>query len=92
MPAATETLPVAVSKLSPAGTDDPVATLSTALAAVAAAPLTLSPAKALATLAAPLAPLTLATASGVATRAEASTVTVIVAVAQLVGLRISQSL
>ena len=90
VPAATETLPVAVSNVRAAGTVEPVATLKIALAEVAAAPLTLLPVSALMTLLAPLAPLTPVTELDVATTGDATTVTEIVAVVQLPGLSASQ--
>ena len=70
--AATLTLPVAVSKLSPGGTLDPAATLSVALAAEAAALPTVSPVNTLRTLAAPVEPLTAPTLSLAAVTTELS--------------------
>jgi hypothetical protein len=90
VPGATSTLPVEVLKVRPAGTEEPAATESTAFDGEAAAPLIVSEVNALTTAVPPARPLMPEALSLVATIGEASTVTVAVLVAQLVGLSCSQ--
>ena len=92
VPAATLTLPVAVSNVRPAGTVEPDATCRMALVVVAGDPLIVLPVKTLSRLFAPVTPLTPVVTKSLATIGEGggTTVTLIVAVLQLVGLADSQ--
>jgi hypothetical protein len=87
---ATETLPVAGSNVSPAGTVAPGASAIATVDVVAGAPFSVSPARTLSTLLPPSVPLTPPTVSFAAAITPATTVTRASAVAQLVGLIVSQ--
>ena len=90
VPGFTSTFPVAESKTSCAGTVEPVAKLRFTFANDAGAEFNVSLVKAFTTAAAPEAPLMPVALSLVAMIGAAPTFTVIVAILQFVGLRISQ--
>ena len=90
VPGLTDVVPVAALKVSPAGTVAPGARLMVTLAVVAAAPFSVSPAKAFSTFTPPDAPLIPPTLSLVATIGAGITVTVSVATAQLPAFSTSQ--